>query len=666
MPTTLPVNKRYKPSIDGLRALAVLAVIGFHAYPSIFKGGFVGVDIFFVISGYLITTIIIDDLRSGQFSVINFYSKRIRRIFPALSLVMISCYLLGWQALLVDEYRQLNKHLLAGATFVSNFILMSEKGYFDTAAEIKPLLHLWSLAVEEQFYILFPLVLYITWQSTRSVILLISLLIAASFSINLYLGLTDKDITAFYFILSRIWEILLGSLLAVTPIKQQLSFASVRHWRIRQIQVWPALGLFALAVSVFFIDPTRHPMALWILLPCTGAIVILISVQDPTFADNKILSNRFLVWIGTLSYPLYLWHWPLLTFANIIEGERGSVWQRALLLGLSFVLAWLTHITVERFFRFGSHAKLKTILLIALMFVIIFVSSLTYQQEGLYDRHFTQNYRPIAAAIGDWAPTKDLISIKYLGVNVFATTAEREPSILFIGDSHMEQFGPAIASLPPTTFAPAIMITGGGCPPIPSVFESSLIECRQVQKDIQTILNESKTIHTIVIGGCWNCYFIHETYPPEDKTSRFRYYFDNSSVREPFRQGRGAELALQSFASYIKQLSDRYTVYVILDNPLGAHYNPRNMIKNRLRIDQVGEGGLEVQLDIVQANLNERLKKMVIDSGGHVIDQLSVLCQQGRCIRKDQNNQPIYKDDHHMRPFFVKTLSNYFSQLRLP
>lgn len=660
------MNKRYKPSIDGLRALAVLAVIGFHAYPSIFKGGFVGVDIFFVISGYLITTIIIDDLRSGQFSVINFYSKRIRRIFPALSLVMIACYLLGWQVLMVDEYRQLNKHLLAGATFVSNFILMNESGYFDTAAEIKPLLHLWSLAIEEQFYILFPLVLYLTWQRTRAMIIFISLLIAGSFFINLYLGLTSKDITAFYFILSRIWEILLGSLLAVTPAKRLLWLASARHWRMCQIQVLPALGLFALAGSVFFIDPTRHPMALWMLLPCTGAVVVLISVQDPTLADNNILSSRLLVWIGTISYPLYLWHWPLLTFANIIEGERGSVWQRAILIALSFVLAWLTHITVERFFRFGGKAKLKTALLIALMFVIICLSSLTYQREGLSDRSFTQRYRAISAALDDWAPTKDLFSTTYFGVNVFTTNVEREPNILFIGDSHMEQFGPAIANLSPASLAPAIMITGGGCPPIPGVVESSLTQCHQVQKDIQTILKESKTIRTIVLGGCWNCYFIHETYALNNTASKFRYYFNQSGISEPFRQGRGAELALASFASYIKELSTHYAVYVILDNPLGSNYNPRGMIKNRLFIEKEGSDDRVAALDVTQANLNEDLKIMVTGAGGHVIDQLSVLCEYGRCLRKDQNNQPIYKDDHHMRPFFVKTLSKYFSSLPSP
>jgi hypothetical protein len=145
--------------------------------------------------------------------------------------------------------------------------------------------------------------------------------------------------------------------------------------------------------------------------------------------------------------------------------------------------------------------------------------------------------------------------------------------------------------------------------------------------------------------------------------SKFRYYFNHAGISEPFRQGRGAELALASFASYIKQLSTHYSVYVILDNPLGPNYNPRGMIKNRLIIEKEGSDERFSALDVTQAKLNENLKTMVISAGGHVIDQLSVLCEHGRCLRKDQNNQPIYKDDHHMRPFFVRTLSKYFIHL---
>jgi peptidoglycan/LPS O-acetylase OafA/YrhL len=159
-----PTHPKYRPDIDGLRAIAVLSVIGFHAFPEWIKGGFIGVDIFFVISGYLISTIIIENLKNDSFSFVDFYSRRIRRIFPALLLVLIASYAVGWFTLLAEEYAQLGKHIAAGAGFVSNLVLWNESGYFDAASDTKPLLHLWSLGVEEQFYVIWPLLMWITWK----------------------------------------------------------------------------------------------------------------------------------------------------------------------------------------------------------------------------------------------------------------------------------------------------------------------------------------------------------------------------------------------------------------------------------------------------------------------------------------------------------------------
>lgn len=150
-------HPKYRPDIDGLRAIAILSVVVFHAFPSWIKGGFIGVDVFFVISGFLISTIIFENLDKGTFSLTEFYARRIKRIFPALILVLVACFAFGWFALLADEYQQLGKHIAGGAAFISNFVLWDESGYFDNAADTKPLLHLWSLGVEEQFYIIWPL-----------------------------------------------------------------------------------------------------------------------------------------------------------------------------------------------------------------------------------------------------------------------------------------------------------------------------------------------------------------------------------------------------------------------------------------------------------------------------------------------------------------------------
>lgn len=177
-PSTHP---KYRADIDGLRALAVLSVVGFHAFPGMVKGGFIGVDIFFVISGFLISTILFDNLARGSFSLAEFYGRRVKRIFPALFLVLLSCYVLGWFVLLAEEYQQLGKHLAGGAGFIANFILKQESGYFDEAAEAKPLLHLWSLGIEEQFYIIWPLLLWAVWQQRHRLWGIIFLLAVVSF-----------------------------------------------------------------------------------------------------------------------------------------------------------------------------------------------------------------------------------------------------------------------------------------------------------------------------------------------------------------------------------------------------------------------------------------------------------------------------------------------------
>lgn len=203
----------YRPDIDGLRAVAVLAVLIFHAFPTVMRGGFVGVDIFFVISGYLISKVILTTLDQGTFTIADFYSRRIRRIFPALVTVLVSCLVFGWNTMLADDLALLAKHILGGASFVSNFVLWSEAGYFDKASELKPLLHLWSLGIEEQFYVVWPLLLWAGWRMRLPLLLVVVLIGLASFALNI-LGVYENPTAVFYSPLSRGWELIIGASLA--------------------------------------------------------------------------------------------------------------------------------------------------------------------------------------------------------------------------------------------------------------------------------------------------------------------------------------------------------------------------------------------------------------------------------------------------------------------
>jgi peptidoglycan/LPS O-acetylase OafA/YrhL len=206
-------HPKYRADIDGLRAIAVLSVVGFHAFPHLIRGGLIGVDIFFVISGFLISTIVFDSLDRKCFSFAEFYSRRIRRIFPALIVVLIASFAFGWFALLADEYKQLGKHIAAGAAFVSNFVFWNESGYFDNAAASKPLLHLWSLGVEEQFYLVWPLLLWVAWQKRFNLLIIAVLVAVISFALNAQ-GIGKDAVATFYSPQTRFWELMVGSMLA--------------------------------------------------------------------------------------------------------------------------------------------------------------------------------------------------------------------------------------------------------------------------------------------------------------------------------------------------------------------------------------------------------------------------------------------------------------------
>ena len=233
-------HPKYRADIDGLRAIAVLSVVGFHAFPSWFRGGFIGVDIFFVISGYLISTIIVGGLEQSRFSFVEFYVRRIKRIFPALLLVLIASYAFGWFALLADEYKQLGKHIAGGAGFVSNFVLWNESGYFDNAADNKPLLHLWSLGIEEQFYVVWPLLLWFAWKKRFNLLTITVLIAAVSFALNIA-KVRSGAVAAFYSPQTRFWELMIGSIVAYFTLHKQNIFPKFKQ----KLGTWLAPMVYA-------------------------------------------------------------------------------------------------------------------------------------------------------------------------------------------------------------------------------------------------------------------------------------------------------------------------------------------------------------------------------------------------------------------------------------
>jgi peptidoglycan/LPS O-acetylase OafA/YrhL len=330
----------YRPEIDGLRAVAVLPVVLFHAGFSLVPGGFVGVDVFFVISGYLITSILYREAREGRFSVLRFYERRIRRIFPALFVMLAACFVVGWFILLPDRYLDLARDGAATTLFASNITFWLTTGYFDTQAAFRPLLHTWSLAVEEQYYILFPLALWaiVRWRVDR-VALAIGLLALLSLALSIWMVSAHAS-AAFYLLPSRAWELLIGSLLAVAPAY------TGRHGN---LIAFAGLGAIAAAVLTFR-EGMPFPGAS-ALLPTLGAAAVIYGAQG-TLA-GRLLSLPPMRGVGLISYSFYLWHWPVIVFARILNGgylDRDAAIPAVL---LSLVLATLSWRFVEQPVRVG-------------------------------------------------------------------------------------------------------------------------------------------------------------------------------------------------------------------------------------------------------------------------------------------------------------------------
>ncbi|BDW10122.1 hypothetical protein PSHI8_02040 [Polynucleobacter sp. SHI8] len=373
-------NPKYRPEIDGLRAIAVISVLVFHSFADILPGGFVGVDIFFVISGYLITQIIFQELQIGNFSLWSFYQRRIRRIFPALLLVFLTCTILGWVILTPFEYELYGTHMLAGAGFVPNIIFWREAGYFDKEAITKPLLHLWSLGVEEQFYFAWPLILGIAWKFCKphrqSVFNIVVVLVFISLVWSGY-QIGHHPVANFYSPLSRFWELALGGSIAI--------WISRPEYVKLESQWLGLMGFGLIAFALFGFDSNTPFPGLWALIPCLGAgLILLANIKSSPL--NLVLNHPAMVFIGLISYPLYLWHWPLLSFARILEGQTISDMQKLVLLGLSGVLAWLTFQIVEKPIRASRSPKTAVVLLLCMLLALSFGVVLR-KKDGFKHRH---------------------------------------------------------------------------------------------------------------------------------------------------------------------------------------------------------------------------------------------------------------------------------------
>ena len=444
---------KYKAEIDGLRALAVLAVVLFHVFPGFIPGGFVGVDIFFVISGFLITSHIFERLESNSFDFVEFFSRRIRRLFPALAIVMATALVAGWLFLVADEYAHLSKHLASGVFFILNFILENESGYFDHAAESKPMLHLWSLSVEEQFYIVWPFLLYLVFKNKINTIGLIIVCIFASFFLNIFF--IDSDPTkVFFWPFGRFWELMSGSLIAWLLVYRSTNlFAFLlrvdRYCRkffskgnlpedgFFTFNILSVAGILLVSFSILDFNHELSFPGVWAIVPVIGAMLIIIA-GDRSRLNQIIFMNPVAVWFGVISYPLYLWHWPILSFLKIINGKLSFIVEISAVL-VSIILAWLTYRFIEKPIRQNRLSAKTTLLLLGSMALIAIMGIAIYQSEGARFRAVNKLsvIAPRNISLGTMSPMKNSCALNNLDIEVdVCLTDERKPiRYALVGDS---------------------------------------------------------------------------------------------------------------------------------------------------------------------------------------------------------------------------------------
>ncbi|MDR3448444.1 MAG: acyltransferase family protein [Alphaproteobacteria bacterium] len=639
---TEPLHPAYRPDIDGLRAVAILCVLGFHAFPAWAPGGFVGVDIFFVISGYLISSILLANLQAEKFSLWDFYARRVRRIFPALILVLAASLACGYLVLWPDQFRAFGRHLAASAGFVANLAFERESGYFDGAAETKPLLHLWSLGVEEQFYIFWPLMLAAAWRWKHRAGTMIGVVFVASFAAAIWFVTDSKfvaqgGVVGFYSPFGRFWELLAGGYLAWLA---QHGFSLRR----RAARESAALAGSLLIVVALFAFTKNMPFPGWRALLPVGGAVLIIAAGPMAYVNRFVLARRGMVGIGLVSYPLYLWHWPLLSFARILNGEEPSRLQRILLILAAFALAALTYRLVEKPLRSGGLDKKRIFILLALMAALGIAGFGIMRGEGLPAR-FAQYGAAVESLDGPRLIDKWRQQVR-LGTCHLEKPADydhdascienKHPLLLLWGDSHAAALYPGLKALQETHGFGITQLTQGGCPPL---FDLQNLVFRQNCNDINDrILGDLATMkpEVILLSAAW----AHPDYPMPPQEIADDLGLALKKIRAAAPQAK--IIVVGSEPRWLSPLPAIYRRAIVAAHALPPEYSSKH-------------------LDPQIAPLDDLLRSAA--ASALYLDPRDKMCNAGGCLTRigDTLDAITYVDDEHITPAASVWLMNQFA-----
>lgn len=650
---------QYRPEVDGLRAVAVLPVILFHAGLPRFSGGFVGVDVFFVISGYLITTLILEDLDAGRFSLLRFYDRRARRILPALFCVMLCSVPFAWMWLLPEDFRNFSQSLVATIFFSSNVLFWTESGYFSSASELKPLLHTWSLAVEEQYYILFPLTLLLIWRLGRRWIFpLLAMLCLASLVAGQWAA-QGHPAAAFYLLPFRGWELLVGALTALFLRSDPLLRRGPR-------QFGSALGLGLICFAVLRFDGDTPVPGVWLLVPTLGTALVLVCARSDT-AVGGLMRMRPLVGLGLISYSAYLWHQPVFAFAHhrsFTEPDTGTMLALA---GLAVAMAALTWRFIEQPFRRGApllHPVPRVVIhpLTAAACVLVAVGFAGHLNDGFPGRlstearklaGFSQDESPLRAAC-HFGPGRAFPADRLLPA-CLTPGANGKADVLLVGDSHALSIAAPVQALLGARGIGSYAISYSGCIGLRGFDRPYLgqsYDCLAFNEAV-IALARSYGIGTVVVTSRFPLYVTGEWFDNggggrEPALGQARVEWVASAAATTAPADTGAQL-LDAFEAELQRLSRQFHVVIVLPIPEVGWDVPRLLAKHDL-FGPATPPPHATSYEVYARRsdpVSQRFRRLASDRIA-IVETADVFCDVALGCRFALDGVPLYRDDDHL------------------
>lgn len=638
----------YRAELDGLRGLAVAAVVLFHARAPGFSGGFVGVDVFFVISGYLITRLILNETANGRFSLTGFYERRLRRIMPALLVMLAASSLAAW-ILLPMDLRRYGASLFSVTGFLSNLLFWRWSDYFGLAEGTTPLLHTWSLAIEEQLYVVFPLALLLLGRmGRRTTGVIIGLIAAGSFAYSVRAAGIDRDL-AFYSPLSRVWEFLVGALLAMGALPRP-----VVRWRGDALA---GLGLAAIAFAVLRLSGTTPFPGVQALFPCLGAALVIHGARAPGSLVARLLGAPPLVTLGLASYSLYLWHWPMMVFGTYyILDDRLASLIRLAMAGAAVPLALLSWRYVERPFR-GPHGFLSRRALfgwtLALSAVLAMTGAAIYALDGLPGR-FDATVRRLAATPGKAGYPCANLSLERLGTDpaCILGDATKPPTFVLWGDSHAAMHHPGLDALARRSGVTGYSLTAFACPPLLTLRGDGerTRSCRARNEQVMALI-AARRPRAVILAARWTTYFGGSQAARADGAGRTA-----PAKHDPGYSPQEARLMLEHTVAALRRLG--VTVYFVEDVSV-TRWSADRLGKARV----LGSRTLPVSgsADHARRDAGVAALAAALEQRGmvRVLRPARELCDAGAC-RVIENGEPLYFDGTHLSPAGARAVSAAF------